>query len=492
MPPPARRSRAARASGPAAGQRPEPAVDRRRRARAGRRPPPRAAARSTCSASASLTPPGRSTRPGPARRGRARATRRAVAASPGTEAGVDDQQVVAPVRQLGQAAPPPAGPGRARPGRVPAPAAGRIRRAVGTSSRRRRPDQVRTPEVVAARHALPQRPRPEPPGGLDEPLPPHPGRRPPSRAAGRAPARAGRRRPAASAPGRRATGRARRPASSRPPHRRRRPPRSCGPATARSPTSPSGSDQPLGRLRQVDHRLGAQLHRGPEGRVAGRRPDDVHARRRGGRQAATSPAARSVADQHQVGPAPGRQGRAPGRRRPRASTPAAAHSADDGVVEGGEAVTRSDGHADQRSARATDARQPAAPRACGQARVSTAPVDGSSGPEPARHGPYDEPMTRPTAAFFDLDKTIIAKSSTLAFSREFQAGGLISRRAMLRSAYAQFVFFTGGADHDQMDKMRRVHVAALRRLGRRHGPRDRARHPHTTSSSRSSTTRRSA
>ena len=63
-------------------------------------------------------------------------------------------------------------------------------------------------------------------------------------------------------------------------------------------------------------------------------------------------------------------------------------------------------------------------------------------------------MTRPTAAFFDLDKTIIAKSSTLAFSREFQAGGLISRRAMLRSAYAQFMFFTGGADHDQMDKMR--------------------------------------
>ena len=63
-------------------------------------------------------------------------------------------------------------------------------------------------------------------------------------------------------------------------------------------------------------------------------------------------------------------------------------------------------------------------------------------------------MSRPQAAFFDLDKTIIAKSSTLAFSREFQAGGLISRRAMLRSAYAQFVFFAGGADHDQMDKMR--------------------------------------
>jgi HAD superfamily hydrolase (TIGR01490 family) len=62
--------------------------------------------------------------------------------------------------------------------------------------------------------------------------------------------------------------------------------------------------------------------------------------------------------------------------------------------------------------------------------------------------------SRPTAAFFDLDKTIIAKSSTLAFSKPFQAGGLISRRAVLRSAYAQFVYLVGGADHDQMEKMR--------------------------------------
>jgi HAD superfamily hydrolase (TIGR01490 family) len=58
------------------------------------------------------------------------------------------------------------------------------------------------------------------------------------------------------------------------------------------------------------------------------------------------------------------------------------------------------------------------------------------------------------AAFFDLDKTIIAKSSTLAFSKPFQAGGLITRRTVLRSAYAQFVYHVGGADHDQMEKMR--------------------------------------
>src|SRR5205809_3131055 len=58
------------------------------------------------------------------------------------------------------------------------------------------------------------------------------------------------------------------------------------------------------------------------------------------------------------------------------------------------------------------------------------------------------------AAFFDLDKTIIAKSSTLAFGKPFFHGGLLNRRAVLRSAYAQFVFALAGADEDQMDRMR--------------------------------------
>ncbi|GAB2478745.1 HAD family hydrolase [Jatrophihabitans fulvus] len=61
---------------------------------------------------------------------------------------------------------------------------------------------------------------------------------------------------------------------------------------------------------------------------------------------------------------------------------------------------------------------------------------------------------RRTAAFFDLDKTIIAKSSVLAFGRPFYQGGLINRRAVLRSAYAQFVFALAGADSDQIERMR--------------------------------------
>jgi HAD superfamily hydrolase (TIGR01490 family) len=59
-----------------------------------------------------------------------------------------------------------------------------------------------------------------------------------------------------------------------------------------------------------------------------------------------------------------------------------------------------------------------------------------------------------SAAFFDLDKTVIAKSSTLAFSRPFYKGGLVNRRAVLKASYAQFVYLLQGADEDSMDKMR--------------------------------------
>ncbi|MFC9931219.1 HAD family hydrolase [Streptomyces sp. NPDC127190] len=67
-----------------------------------------------------------------------------------------------------------------------------------------------------------------------------------------------------------------------------------------------------------------------------------------------------------------------------------------------------------------------------------------------------------TAAFFDLDKTVIAKSSTLTFSKSFYQGGLINRRAALRTAYAQFVFLAGGLDHDQMERMREYLSALCR------------------------------
>ena len=58
------------------------------------------------------------------------------------------------------------------------------------------------------------------------------------------------------------------------------------------------------------------------------------------------------------------------------------------------------------------------------------------------------------AAFFDLDKTIIAKSSPLALGRSFFREGLIGRSFLLKSLYAQLVFALMGADDSKMERMR--------------------------------------
>ncbi|MGV9413266.1 HAD family hydrolase [Nocardia sp. NPDC003693] len=58
------------------------------------------------------------------------------------------------------------------------------------------------------------------------------------------------------------------------------------------------------------------------------------------------------------------------------------------------------------------------------------------------------------AAFFDLDKTVIARSSAFVFSKPLMDQGLLSRRAVLESSYAHFLFLLSGADHDQMERMR--------------------------------------
>ncbi len=58
------------------------------------------------------------------------------------------------------------------------------------------------------------------------------------------------------------------------------------------------------------------------------------------------------------------------------------------------------------------------------------------------------------AAFFDLDKTVIAKSSTLAFGRPLYKAGFLNRRALLQAGIAQLVYSMVGADHDQIEKVR--------------------------------------
>jgi HAD superfamily hydrolase (TIGR01490 family) len=58
------------------------------------------------------------------------------------------------------------------------------------------------------------------------------------------------------------------------------------------------------------------------------------------------------------------------------------------------------------------------------------------------------------AAFFDLDKTVIAKASMVAFSGPLHRAGLVSRRMLLRAAWGQLVYSQFGASPEKLDKLR--------------------------------------
>jgi HAD superfamily hydrolase (TIGR01490 family) len=58
------------------------------------------------------------------------------------------------------------------------------------------------------------------------------------------------------------------------------------------------------------------------------------------------------------------------------------------------------------------------------------------------------------AAFFDLDKTVIAKASMVAFGRPLMRAGMISRWLLLRALWSQLIFHFLGADEERMRKFR--------------------------------------
>jgi HAD superfamily hydrolase (TIGR01490 family) len=63
-------------------------------------------------------------------------------------------------------------------------------------------------------------------------------------------------------------------------------------------------------------------------------------------------------------------------------------------------------------------------------------------------------VTTKQAAFFDLDKTVIAKASMVAFGRPLYRGGLINRRTVLRALYGQLVYLHLGASEQKLEKIR--------------------------------------
>lgn len=58
------------------------------------------------------------------------------------------------------------------------------------------------------------------------------------------------------------------------------------------------------------------------------------------------------------------------------------------------------------------------------------------------------------AAFFDLDKTVIAKSSLVALGPEFHARGLLHRRTLVWAVISQMFFLRFGADEEKLSKIR--------------------------------------
>jgi len=66
----------------------------------------------------------------------------------------------------------------------------------------------------------------------------------------------------------------------------------------------------------------------------------------------------------------------------------------------------------------------------------------------------DQAAPARSGAFFDLDKTVIARASAAALSRPLQQGGFISRRALLRALLAQLVYLHIGASESRLQHMR--------------------------------------
>ena len=99
------------------------------------------------------------------------------------------------------------------------------------------------------------------------------------------------------------------------------------------------------------------------------------------------------------------------------------------------------------SASSNGAGQDAAAEAATGDSPGTKVAHGAKRPVPARYGPLE-------AAFFDLDKTVIAKASMVAFGRPFYHGGLINRRTVLRALYGELVYLHLGASEQKLNRIR--------------------------------------
>ena len=72
------------------------------------------------------------------------------------------------------------------------------------------------------------------------------------------------------------------------------------------------------------------------------------------------------------------------------------------------------------------------------------------------------------AAFFDLDKTVIAKASMVAFGGPLYRAGLLSRWLLMRALYGQLVYLWLGADDARLARMRNAALALTKGWDHQH------------------------
>ena len=70
----------------------------------------------------------------------------------------------------------------------------------------------------------------------------------------------------------------------------------------------------------------------------------------------------------------------------------------------------------------------------------------------------------PGAAFFDLDRTLLSRSSSLALAGTFRRRGLIGRRQQLKAVVAQFLFTRFGAGQSRVGQTAESAMAILEDL----------------------------
>ena len=70
----------------------------------------------------------------------------------------------------------------------------------------------------------------------------------------------------------------------------------------------------------------------------------------------------------------------------------------------------------------------------------------------------------PGAAFFDLDRTLISRSSSLSLAGTFRKRGLIGRRQVAKAAIAQLVFMRFGAGQGRVGQTADSAMSILRGL----------------------------